>query len=122
MQKNNYHAKLMSTGKGAKQGFFCIVTVDVINSAQGSKDFGRFIFAHFPALRVTRRGESVMWVVSPYPNRPLAKRILTPAMCDRTGLAKINPDAAYTKSPKETGAQKVQGLPLYASLFLGGLV
>ncbi len=74
-----------------------------------------FFIAHFPALRVTRRGESVPWVVSSYPNRPLAKRITTPAMCDKNGLAKINPDAAFAKSLQENWQSNKKGVPLYAS-------
>ncbi len=78
-----------------------------------------FSFAHFPALRVTRRGESAPWVVSSYPNRPLAKHDYDPCQVNKTGLTKINPDAVYAKIPKETWHCNKQGLLLMLSCSWG---
>ena len=99
-----YYKKQISTEIKVVATFLSTITVDISKPLVSQKDSGGFFVAFVKIYRVGRRVEYIKKVIGLPSNRPLAKRIFPPAMCDRRKPVKINPDVKQSKSSKVTGS------------------
>jgi hypothetical protein len=94
------------------RAFPSLVNSVLLKESSGiSKISGDFFYSNPPSLimlRVTRRGESIMWVFGVEPRRPLVKQAHDPRnQAGRNGTGYITPNAILANNGKQTGTPAV---------------